>query len=452
MYLTFRTSTLVALLLCTVRQLPGQSQEIGRSNPLDEVNLNTVLNVYHEEGLLGKNLGYYQGYRIVASGANEDLDKQDRFESGNLDHRYIIFPDLQMVDIRTPASNALGEGKLRMQISASYPDRENVARFLQNTTPDKLVHASDVEYLTVFGLVLTDQYDGTVLRSRVQQQLAPSQRALNLTATYPDLQAAQRAYDRIQGGESLDLVLLLNRRYLQGECEFSISGSDILQSKAYRDFVSPIQGEVITVDQAEFLSERIAQELTNKFQCKGNTPLFMESLAHDVFQSLFTERRVLSFEDLSARNYLIDLDGERYSPSVFKRFLNSIVDEGSSSSSSNSANESRYIYDKKKRMIVDTKAGGGMLFGLLKGDAKVKMDNDRSVRRDDFSKSSQSESHSTQHKNNVVLEFEGDVVVPRGIITHEVIDVDISQETDFSGEFSKYVQGFEPFSCQIYLR
>lgn len=429
--------------------LYGQGRK-GTYDPISDINLTqTAGDEFNQVGLLGDVISFTpDGYQIFEAGSNQNLDNRSGLDTGDKPWKYVVFPKMNISNIREPVETAIGT-LLSITIAATYPEQEEVAIFLQNSTEDAMVERSDIHYLTIHGYVLYEDIGGLVTKSRSRMVLRNGN-ALNVVLQYSDLSTANEAYSSlITGVGSLEIALLINQRHLRAGCDFMITSDDIMESTAYRDFVSPILGDTISVDQATQITGEILQEVASKYQCRGNAPESLKTLASDVFNALFSQRQVWSFEQLTANNYLVDFEGHRYRASEFKSFLQSNLSEDIERDSQSSSNQSRFVYDKQKKTLIDTKAKGGLLFGLVKGDGAVKTDVDRSLKRDQSQKSSTSRSSEEMHKSNVILEFDGSYIIPKGIVTHEVIDVNADFRQRFSGSFHEHIQAFETKSVQI---
>lgn len=406
---------------------------------------------FYEDGLISTTAGFYGDYEIYEAGSNRDLKEVSKFDGGDKKgYKYYMFPKFSISSVSKPRETQQGSA-VKVDISATYPSKKEVALYLQNSTNDKLIREYDVLPIKHFGFMVEDRAESVrdITTANAGSSIT-SNYLMEATLTYPSSDIAEQARTRILNyEESVNLTVMLNQRSLKGGCDFVITSQDILNSRAFRDFVSPVKGQNITIDQATDITDKIVNDIMQKFQCKGEVPIFIQALAEDIFRALFASNRTISFEDLSAKGYLIDLDGERYKPDVIKRFLKSKTQDDLEKWNRNSKEKTKHDFEKRKETLVDTKVNGGFGFGLFKGDVKNKVDTDRTHIEDKLNEWEKNDMYENRIKNTFKFEREGNIVKPKGIVTHEVITSNIEFKNNFVGSFTKHIQKFTPKTFQI---
>lgn len=401
---------------------------------------------FYETGqIIPLNITYeYQGgyFEIFGSGANKDLKKgKIKVEKG--DRQYFVLPEFRIESVSKPRENYTGEAKMSISMAVEYPDFSHVARFIKNHTFDGHVHSSEVNHIKIFGYEISDPVEEVFTRKSQTSGVALSRhRYLRAFLTYPSLESANIARDEIlNGGRFVELTIILNNRILKGSCDISITSKDIYSSQAFRDFDSPVDGATISVNQAVRLTKNLVSEFESNLQCKGKAPT---ELSERIFEKLFSKTEFLSIDDLDEGDYIVDLDGLRYSADEIKKYSKKITKKDMDDWCTKSHDESNDTSEKNRFKKIDGEVDGDVLWGLVKGKGNGGYEKKNEDKESTFRKFLKENCGKKGRESGFEFEFEGNVVVPKGLFIKELVDKNgnfsISMEANFSAEISQFLQ------------
>ncbi|MBK8490865.1 MAG: hypothetical protein IPL49_08225 [Saprospirales bacterium] len=441
---------LACALFLLVVQL-GSAQQKDYKDPWGSKNYSQ--GTYFEEGQLHKTgLTFYWDriyYEIYEAAQNLEI-KSGPFGNIGKGGKYYVLPIFSINQVQGPYVTSNGV-VLNLDIRSQYPPFLEVAQYIQKNTTDRLVTPADIAPLKIFGYQVIDKTWGiSDLITAPGGMEVNDNYPLQVTLKYPSLEEANEAKNFLLSTGKVQFSILLNFCVLVSECTFVIDAESILNSEAWRNIISPVRGTEITVDQALDLSNKLTNELRTEFYCKGNVSQF-ESLAQSIYQSLFSKHHSVPFEQLNAKNFLIDINGKRYQPDEINRLMTKISKESLNEWCDKYSDEKR-DYDEKKNDLLITGETGGSFLNILEGSASATYDKDTFSKEESFMKYIHDNCGKILNKQSFDFEVEGSMIIPKGIFLTEVINSDHEFIDRFSERFRKVSQEYLQIPMQIGYR
>ncbi len=345
--------------------------------------------------------------RIFSSDANGNSKKEYVYEAG-----------YKLGAVTLDAKNA----RIWFELLPSLPDKIDLIRAIKGHRDNVDVSPIQLQPACMLGYQVT--YPGAQIFREDCSGGKPVDETLKPYLQFPTQQEASDAYKSITNGTgaiSFNYAFALSSSVNIGLSETTKS---ILQSQAYRDFISPVMGKTISLFQARIMTATMIKERNTEVFKEGNNP-FLEKLFLDSWRELIDleHKQVVTFEELAngtgAASHLADFENDkRYSTDEVYRIA---------TDAKHLSNDEwcRKYHDEFKRKIDNyrkSSGGGGGGFSIGKIFSINGNGNSNSEKRlvDEFEKMLKTEDCGKKFfEESYKYEWDGKQYIPKGIIASE---------------------------------
>lgn len=358
--------------------------------------------------------------RIFSSDANGNSKKEYAYEAG-----------YKLGAVTLDAKNA----RIWFELLPSLPDKMDLVRAMKGHRGNVDVSPNQLQPACMLGYELS--YPGAQIFRQDCGGGKPVDEKLKPYLQFSTPEEASDAYGSIAnsaGAVSLTYAFALSSSQNIGLSETMKS---ILQSQAFRDFISPVMGKTISLFQARIMEAAMLKERNTEVYREGNDP-FSEKLFLDYWRELMDieHKQVVTFEELAngtgAARHLANFENDpRYRPDEEYRIA-------TDAKQLTSDEWRRKYHDEFKRKIGNyRKAGGGGGGGFSIGkifsingngngnsEKRIVDELEKMVETEDCGKKFFEESYK--------YEWDGKRYIPKGIIASEFSKALSEAETKYT--------------------